>query len=379
LTKYTIFLADEGSSYKAFGVLGLDDPLTEIFGPGLPKPIETVLLPFKGKIVYDGLAVGYNIGFASGAKKMLNEEYKQAKEKFGIITSLPFEGKKQKATSPTKRSQKQKRPNKRMMTAAESLSDGIEDVEMLIQEEGLDPVFAAYSVIQNFTSRFAQDICHLPELKAWTKEVEKAEDEYMPMGPPMSPLTGSFFWTWALYDLCIDKSTDTMACRQLARNDVLQMSSSQLDVTKNLANSRMGIYEHIGMKGPHILLRELITDSQLLCHCASEYRGRKGELWYVRLVPPLEPQQANYWVTITTPYILTKASKADWIDFLKRTMVQCDGPDEATRLYNLFKRGLEPNYWNEFVCQAYHNYQYDAIFLAGIPDMKKTLPHASRS
>lgn len=31
---------------------------------------------------------GYNITFGGGMKRMLNEEYKQAKEAFGIITSL---------------------------------------------------------------------------------------------------------------------------------------------------------------------------------------------------------------------------------------------------------------------------------------------------
>ena len=37
-----------------------------------------------------------------------------------------------------------------------------------------------------------------------------AKADNLPSGPPMSPLTGSFFWMWALYDLRIGKSTDTM-------------------------------------------------------------------------------------------------------------------------------------------------------------------------
>ena len=55
--------------------------------------------------------------------------------------------------------------------------------------------------------------------------VAKAEDEYMPSGPPMSPLTGSYFWMWALYDLRIGKSTDTVAYCQIAVNDVIQMNA----------------------------------------------------------------------------------------------------------------------------------------------------------
>ena len=251
---------------------------------------------------------------------------------------------------------------------------GVKDMATLIRE-GLDPFHAAYVFMQNLTSHFGEIVSGLPEMEAWADAVQKAEDEYLPSGPPMSPLTTSYFWTWAFYDLRIGKSTDTLAYCQIAANDVIWMNSYQLDATKKLESSRMGIYEHIGMQDPHILLRELITDDQFLCHCPTGYLGHKEELWYVRLAPPLEPQLAQYWVVMTTPYILLGASKADWIAFLKRTMLQCDGPNDRTRLHNLLKYGLEPNYWNEFVLKAYHHHQHDAVFLTGIPDMKATLPH----
>lgn len=52
---------------------------------------ETVLLPFKDRIVYDGLLSGYNISFGGGIKRMLNDSYRRAKERQGIVTSLPIE------------------------------------------------------------------------------------------------------------------------------------------------------------------------------------------------------------------------------------------------------------------------------------------------
>ena len=257
----------------------------------------------------------------------------------------------------------------------ELLPGGVKDIPTLIKE-GLDPIHAVYVFMQNFTANFAEGVGQMPEMKAWARVVEKAEDEYMPAGPPMSPLTGSYFWMWALYDLRIGKSTDSLASCQIALNDVLLMNEHQLDAAKKLAASQMGIYEQIGMEGSHVVLRELITEKQFLVHCPSGYHGRKGELWYVRLLPPLEPQLAHYWVAMTTPYILIGASKSDWIAFLKRTMLHCDGPSDLTRLRNLLKFGLEPNYWNEFVFKAYHHHQHDAVILTGIPDMKATLPHA---
>ena len=89
LSKYTVFLSS-GSPNKAYGVLAIADPFEEMIGPYLPRLIQTVLLPFNGKIIYDGLLSGHNITFGGGVKRMLNEEYKQAKKAFGIITSLPI-------------------------------------------------------------------------------------------------------------------------------------------------------------------------------------------------------------------------------------------------------------------------------------------------
>ncbi|QDV43875.1 hypothetical protein Enr13x_37350 [Stieleria neptunia] len=88
LKKYTVFLTSGDSPNKAYGVLGLADPMVDVIGPYLPQLVATVLLPYQGRIIYDGMLAGYNIRFGGGIKRSLNEEYKQAKEKFGIVTSL---------------------------------------------------------------------------------------------------------------------------------------------------------------------------------------------------------------------------------------------------------------------------------------------------
>src|SRR5271166_1976170 len=53
--------------------------------------VKTTLLPFQGRIVYDGLVTGYNMTFGSGVRRRLNDSYKEAKERFGIVTSLPMQ------------------------------------------------------------------------------------------------------------------------------------------------------------------------------------------------------------------------------------------------------------------------------------------------
>ncbi len=103
LKKYTIFLSATDKPYKAYGVLGLADPIDEVVGPGLPVLANVVLLPFKGQIIYDGLIAPYSITFGGGVRRNLNEDYNRAKEEFGIITSLgdqaaPLSSKPKKAT-----------------------------------------------------------------------------------------------------------------------------------------------------------------------------------------------------------------------------------------------------------------------------------------
>jgi hypothetical protein len=246
-------------------------------------------------------------------------------------------------------------------------------VEKFVQE-GLDPVHAAYAFVQHITSFFSEGVSQLPEMKKFARIVAKAEDEYLPSGPPMSPLTTSFFTTWAFYDLRFDGS-DTLASCLIEANDLACMNPDQLDALQKLAASRMGIYEHVGRDGPHVRLRELVTDADFTCHNASGYRGRTGELWYVRLLPPLLPELAAYHIAFTTPYILL-ASKDDWAQFLRRGMSQARGRTDKDGLHWFLKYGPDRNYWNEFVFKAYHRHQRDAIFLAGIPDLEATLPHA---
>jgi len=85
----TVFL-DDTSPPKAYGVLAVANPFQELLGPHLPVLTEAVLLPFKGKITYDGLLEPYRISFGPGIRRSVNESYREAKARCGIITSLPF-------------------------------------------------------------------------------------------------------------------------------------------------------------------------------------------------------------------------------------------------------------------------------------------------
>jgi hypothetical protein len=85
LKKHAIFIGNN----KVYAVLALMEPLQEVLG-GMPMPayIKTVLLPFKGKIIYDGLIEGYNISFGPGITASMSDTYRAAKQHGKIIESL---------------------------------------------------------------------------------------------------------------------------------------------------------------------------------------------------------------------------------------------------------------------------------------------------
>ena len=43
------------------------------------------------------------------------------------------------------------------------------------------------------------------------------------------------------------------------------------------------------------------------------------------------------------------------------------------------KYGPTREYWNDYVFEAYVNYQADAIYLAGLPDIPESRPHSEVS
>lgn len=101
LKNHSIFI---GEKSQVYGVLGLYDSLEDLFfGRPLPIMIETVLLPFKGKIVYDGVFRSYSIFFGAGIRSALKEEYMAAKQNERIISTLEPE-----ATTPKEDKHRQK-------------------------------------------------------------------------------------------------------------------------------------------------------------------------------------------------------------------------------------------------------------------------------
>ncbi len=195
----------------------------------------------------------------------------------------------------------------------------------------------------------------------------------------MSPLTLSYFTTWAFFDVRFGPDGETIGTCLLDVADLLEMDPFMVETIRRFQTSRMGIYEHGGSVGGRVRMKELVTGDEFVCHIASGYRGRPSELWYVRLCPPLF-DLVDYHVAVTTPYILMGFEVADWTAYLSKSLLGAADPRKALHEFLKFGKAAysrKPDEsWSEFVFQAYHHHQSDAIFLAGLPDVKGSLPHA---
>ncbi|WP_019499998.1 hypothetical protein [Pseudanabaena sp. PCC 6802] len=74
LKRDTVFLSTK-EPYKAYGVMSFYIPFEDLFGYSLTRLIETVLLPFKDRIVSDGIFASSNIYFGSGIRRSIDFVY----------------------------------------------------------------------------------------------------------------------------------------------------------------------------------------------------------------------------------------------------------------------------------------------------------------
>lgn len=72
---------------KFYAVKALSDSFEDLI-PDFPVIFKLNILPFKGKIIYDGFIEGGNIKIGTHIQKSLNEEYVRARKNNEIVFSL---------------------------------------------------------------------------------------------------------------------------------------------------------------------------------------------------------------------------------------------------------------------------------------------------
>lgn len=86
--EYAVIIGpNEQGEDRLYGIKGISDSVANTLQRNLPAQMETVLLPFKGKIIYDSFMSTMSIEYGAGMKAAFREMYDKAL-KHGIITSL---------------------------------------------------------------------------------------------------------------------------------------------------------------------------------------------------------------------------------------------------------------------------------------------------
>lgn len=225
-------------------------------------------------------------------------------------------------------------------------------------------------MIRSYFESFALEI---PGLSTFVADFQKLEEEYTPTGPPMSPLTRSYFQYFALCDLPITSKPETMASCFCEYVDAIDSGGTEMEIVHQclaaIRDSRMGVFLQTGTEP--LTLRELGSQEDLRIHSTTGYLGEAGQLWFVRLLPPVRGRDH---VVVTTPYRLFNASVQDWSSALARELLAYQR--QGLKLEGLLKYGTPTLSWPEFIFQGYFGHRNDVISITGLPHVVESRPHS---
>jgi hypothetical protein len=89
LAKYSVFMKTEEGKTSLYGVHGINDSIQETYPFPPPYFFNTVILPFKDKIIFDGFAKTLpSVLLGRNILSSFKEQYTQAKSSTGIILKL---------------------------------------------------------------------------------------------------------------------------------------------------------------------------------------------------------------------------------------------------------------------------------------------------
>jgi hypothetical protein len=179
----------------------------------------------------------------------------------------------------------------------------------------------------------------------------------------------SFISCWALYDARIKESEGTFADLLIALKDDFSLEAEIVQLIKLTSPSYPMVYQYLGSENSVVRLRDVMTD-QLYDVYHENYKGNIGEIWYTRLLPPLNDQDP--YVMLSFPYVTRNHEEADWLNYFKLQGITKTDKYVKIKLENHMKYGPTIHFWKDYVSESFEaEIPHQCILLNSLPKVKK--------
>lgn len=162
---------------------------------------------------------------------------------------------------------------------------------------------------------------------------------------PSSTVSRSYHNFWSFFDALVAHSQETLATivRETAQSDEADDAIQLLNVG---IDSRMSFYIHRGYDEKGIKLEEIGNPQPIYVNSPAPYDGEVGEVWFVRVLPPLEDSVRH--TIVTTPYIF-KQNHREACEELIQKAGSIDGKWNVADVTSFMKYGPTPSYWLDYL------------------------------
>ena len=240
----------------------------------------------------------------------------------------------------------------------------------------IDPLHGVYTAVQNVSSIFAERVSEYIEFKPYYDIVAAAEDEYMPGGPPLSPLTRSYFTTWAFFDVRFGPDQETIGSCLLDAGAKLGFEPKVMEAIRCFSESRMGIYERLQSKGGAMPAAGADHRADVRLLRRQRLSRPEGRAVVRPALPPARTRRLSRGFHDALCPLEFHEGGLDGLSEAVVGLVGIAGAKPPVAFHEIWAcrrtSGMSSS------VEAYANYQFDAIFLTGLPDVPASLPHASK-
>ena len=260
----------------------------------------------------------------------------------------------------------------------------------------------AFSACYRAVTRAGWRLMGAPQFERLSRMYDRFAKEFMPGGPPMSPVYDSYATQHMLSEVPQGVANET-PYSVLARLTSGQPQHDQAHrLARALADSHLDLYRVTRAEGLSAELERMRGEGTLSVGLTGPFL-RTGDRMLARVLP-----FGSGFFIADSPYLL-KAPDAEWLEYLARASGEAGSKGasgEASRggssakltskqlarlrqkkkaaaaqqapeavVVRHLKYGRSERYWLDYIMDGYAGERRGIVFLAGIPDRPETLPH----